>query len=85
MLASPVSLGATTLGHSYGAVRSTIGLADLAISAYPEAPFRFAAIGFEAFAFLAEESAAPDKILAGNHGAYVIPLDGVPHYFESTS
>jgi hypothetical protein len=59
-------------------------LADLAIRAYPEAPFLFAAIGHEAFAFLAEESAAPDKIPAERHGAYVMPLDGVPHYFEAT-
>ena len=76
-------------GHDPGSLvwRRTIDhwLADLAISAYPEAPFRFAAIGFEAFAFLAEESAAPDKIPAERHVAYVMPLDGVPHYFESTS
>jgi hypothetical protein len=57
----------------------------LATRAYPEAPIQFAAIGWEAFALLAEEAAAPDKIPAQRHGAYVTPLDGVPRYYESTS
>lgn len=60
-------------------------LADLAIRAYPEAHFELAVIGWEASAFLDEESAASKKSLAARHGAYVIPLDGVPHYFESTN
>jgi hypothetical protein len=57
-------------------------LAALAIGAYPEVPFQFAMIGFEAFGW-ADESAA--KIPAEPHGAYVLPLDGVAHYYESTS
>jgi hypothetical protein len=57
----------------------------LATRAYPEAPIQFAAIGWEAFALLAEEAAAPDKIPAQRHDAYVTPLDGVPRYYESTS
>jgi hypothetical protein len=60
-------------------------LADLAIRAYTAAPFQFAAIGWEASAFLDEESAARREIPPERHGAYVMPLDGVPRYYESTS
>jgi hypothetical protein len=66
-------------------------LADLALRAYTETPFEFAVIGEEASAFLdkeravAEEMAAQGKTPPRRHGAFVIPLDGVPHYYESTS
>ena len=53
--------------------------AELATRAYAEAPFQLASIGFEASSF-----DAPDELPADRDFAYVLPLNGVPRYYEAT-
>jgi len=54
-------------------------LAELATRAFAEAPFQLASIGFEASSF-----DAPDELAGDRDFAYVLPLNGVPRYYEAT-
>jgi hypothetical protein len=53
--------------------------AELATRAYAEAPFQLASIGYEASSF-----DPPDVLAADRYFACVLPLNGVPHYYEAT-